>query len=309
MSTKTLAPSVVTDRDPKGMKFMAICAAAYNKAELTDGPVDTPEGEAQRVNEAEGLSDLIAQHIAKNRTIQLFVDEEVPSKYGYLSGYTRPIDIIPQTNKLRQMFKGLGFANQDLLKRIEKRDIELPKGTEGWFAIPNWMKNPGIFGKTYSEAVQKVLDTIKETRGRLYNYREGSIDEAHLRQSARSVEAWKKIAEEQGNPDILIVAGQFGLRHRGRSVRRALAVMPKQGEFGLGAFALGCMLLTHENRLQDYNDLWIDCAGDEFSPLGVGRFSRAPYLGFGGGGVGFGTSGVGFAFDFFGSASGFFPQS
>jgi len=58
--SSTLAPSVVTQRDPKGTKFMSIVGAAYDKARLT-------EDEAQRVNEAKGLSDLIDRFIAEHR--------------------------------------------------------------------------------------------------------------------------------------------------------------------------------------------------------------------------------------------------
>lgn len=58
--SQTLAPSVVTQRDSKGLKFMSITGAAYDKALLT-------EPEAQRVNEAPGLSDLIDRFIAEHR--------------------------------------------------------------------------------------------------------------------------------------------------------------------------------------------------------------------------------------------------
>lgn len=58
--SNTLAPSIVTNRDPKGTKFMSVVGAAYDKNRLT-------EDEAQRVNEAKGLSDLIDRFIAENR--------------------------------------------------------------------------------------------------------------------------------------------------------------------------------------------------------------------------------------------------
>ena len=56
---KTLAPSV-TARDPKGLKFISVVEAAYNKAGLSDE-------EAQRVNDTPGLADLVAGFIAENR--------------------------------------------------------------------------------------------------------------------------------------------------------------------------------------------------------------------------------------------------
>ncbi|MEK9185095.1 MAG: hypothetical protein AAB866_02965 [Patescibacteria group bacterium] len=299
---KTLAPStVVTTRDSKGRHFISTVEDAYDKAELG-------EEEAQRVNEAEGLADLITNFIAENRTTDKFKDEEVKSSYSYLSGY-KPKGLNEQCNKLRVLFSGIGFCNQDLLAQIEKGEVELPKHAEGWFAIPNWMKNPKIFGTTYSEAVQKVLNMIKQIRnGKFENYREGQLDEKRLRQLARTQKFFRDLSESQGNPDILIVPAQFGIRHRGRSVRRAREVF-LTNEFGLGAFAVGIMILTHPERLQHYDDLYIDCAGDEYDDPGSDvRFDRAPYFRFFDGKVKFGTDYVGNADDRYGSASGLVPQ-
>jgi len=282
---------------------MSIVEAAYNKAGLN-------EKEAQRVNDTPGLSEIITNFIAENRVTDQFKDEEVPSQYGYLSGYNKPKGLTEQANLLRQLFSGLGFVNLDLQGAIEKGEVPLPQNTEGWFAIPNWMKNPKIFGASYNEALQVILNKIKETRnGAFYNYREGQIGPKQLRQTATSEKFWKQISEEQGDPDILIVAAQFGIRHRGRSVRRAREVMLDNGsEFGLGAFAVGIMLLTHPERLMNYDDLWIDCAGDEYDVPDAGvRFDRAPCFDFNDGKVEFGTCFVGDASVCYGSVSAFLP--
>ncbi len=227
--------------------------------------------------------------------VDRFANEEVKSSYGYLSGYKKPKGITEQTNILRQLFPGIGFADEKLAEQ------PLPKNAEGWFAIPRWEK----IAPTYGEAVQKVLDLIKKTRdGKFYNYREGQIDEKHLRQSKKSEKMFQKIGQNQKNYDILIIPAQFGINHRGRSVRRALEVM-RASEFGLGAFAVGIMILTHPERLQNYDDLWIDCAGDEFSLKADGDFSWAPFFIFDGGDVEFCAGWVGGVLFFYGSASGF----
>ncbi len=240
-----------------------------------------------------------------------FKDEEVESTYGYLSGYAKPNGLTAQCNRLRELFSGIGFANLDLLGSIEKGEVALPVNTEGWFAIPNWIKNPAIFGTTYGEALQKVLDTIKTTRnGKFYNYRDGQLGPERLRQSKHTEKFFRELSEAQGNPDILIVAAQFGIRHRGRSVRRAREVIVgTSGEFGLGAFAVGIMILTHPERLMNYDDLWIDCAGDEFDdPVSDVRFVHAPFFDFNDGEVKFGTGAVAYASGVYGSASGVVPQ-
>jgi len=256
------------------------------------------------------LRQFAVEKIAEFAVVNEFANEETESSYGYLSGYKKPADINAQCNQLRILFPGIGFANQDLQARIEKGEVKLPKHAEGWFAIPNWKKNPKIFGSTYSEAVQNVLNAINKARkGAFYNYRDGEIDEKHLRQSARSVKFWDDLAKQQGDADILIIAAQFGLRHRGRSVRRARVVMEDTaGEVGLGAFAIGIMILTHPERLKNVDDLWIDCAGDEFSPDADGDFSEAPDFEFDDGRVEFGAGDVSHVYEFCGSASWFLPQ-
>lgn len=229
-----------------------------------------------------------------------FKNEEVKSNYGYLSGYRKPKSITEQCNILRQIFPGVGFADEKLAER------EVPANAEGWFAIPKWQ----TVAPTYSEAVQKVLDAIKKARnGKFYNYRDGQINEERLRQTTKTASVFQKLSDEQKDHDILVVAGQFGLRHRGRSVRRAREVF-SANELGLGAFAVGIMILTHAERLQNVDDLWIDCAGDEFDdPDADVRFARAPCFHFSDGKVKFDTHWFGYANDYFGSASAFVPQN
>ena len=305
---KPLSQTSVTDGQLKQIKRVATDAAEKAIAEFgldKDG--------AQRVHAhgdefAEAIRTAVTTALKDLSVSDKFKDEEVESSYRYLSGY-KPKGLNEQCNQLRILFSGIGFPNQDLLAQIEKGEVELPKNAEGWFAIPNWMKNPTIFGATYSEALEKVLSCIKQTRnGTFENYREGQLDEKHLRQSARTVMFWKQLSEAQGNPDILIVPAQFGIRHRGRSVRRAREVF-LTNEFGLGAFAVGIMVLTHPERLQHYDDLWVDCAGDEFDDPDSGvRFGHAPCFRFSVGGVEFDACYVGGAHDRYGSASGLVPQ-
>ena len=255
----------------------------------------------------EGIQKLIengdefqARIIAGIRELSLsnqFADEEVKSSYGYLSGY-KPKGITKQTNILRQLFPGIGFANEKLAEKA------LPANAEGWFAIPRWQS----VAKTYNEAVEKMLELIKQQRkGKFYNWREGELGAQYLRQHECTMKKLETLAEQQKGYDILVVAAQFGLRHRGRSVRRAREVFTAN-EFGLGAFELGCMLLTHPERLQHYDDLWINCPGNEYALDADCGFSFAPYFYFDGGRVGFGTYWFGYPYESYGSASGFLPQ-
>jgi len=227
-----------------------------------------------------------------------FADEEVKSSYAYPNAY-KVRGITEQTNILRQLFSGIGYADEKLA------DHPLPKNAEGWFAIPKWQ----TLAPTYGEAVQKVLDAIKKTRnGKFYNYREGQTGPEYLRQSPRTEAMFQKLGDEQKGHDILIVPCQFGLRHKGRSVRRARDVF-QANEFGLGAFAIGIMLLTHPEREVQWEQLHVDCAGDEFALDADGGFSRAPIFAFSvGGKVWFDALWFGNTGKYYGSASAFLSQ-
>jgi len=237
-----------------------------------------------------------------------FADEEVESSYGYLSGYKpnrdQAIEVIvadfeKQVGVLDELFNCGKRFNPDWIVRTHSL---CPQWVEKFFASFDWHK----IAPTYGEAVQKVLDLIKQTRnGKFHNYREGKLGSQHLRQHSKM---FQTIGEEQKDHDILVVPAQFGLNHRGKSVRRAREVM-SASEFGLGAFAIGVMLLTHPERLQNYNDLWIDCAGDEYAPGADDGFSFAPYFRFGDGEVKFGADWIGRPSGGYGSVSGFVPQS
>ncbi len=140
----------------------------------------------------------------------------------------------------------------------------------------------------------------------LNNYREGEITPRQLRQHVRTLQAFEQIAETQKG-DILIIPVQYGIRHRGRSVRRARECFGTN-EFGLGAFAVGSMALTHPERYVRWEQLHTDCAGDEFAPDADGDFSGSPVFLFVVGRLEFLTGVVSHAYVPYGSVSGFLPQ-
>ncbi len=265
---------------------------------LTEVGLDK-DGLQKLIEKGDEFQAIIISAIRELSVNNQFAHEEVESNYKYLSGYKpKGKDIAEQVATLHQLFPELGTVDEILANG------DIPSNAEGWFAIPRWEK----IAPTYGEAVQKVLNLIKQTRdGNLYNYREGQLSAQYLRQSQKSVNSFQKLGDDQKDHDILVVPAQFGLNHRGKSVRRAREIM-NASEFGLGSFAVGIMILTHPERLMNYDDLWIDCPGDEFAPEAGGRFSEAFYFFFGDGGVGLGTSDVGGVRDGCGSASGFLPQ-
>ncbi len=224
-----------------------------------------------------------------------YKDEEVESSYGYLSGYSKPKSAADQLKILREYFPKLPKGDLVPLDNVT--------GAEGIFVIPHW----SLVAKTYPEAVQKIIDALTKQRGgKFYNYRDGEIDADHIRETTQKIVAMQQLRRVQKS-DLLQVPAQFGIRHRGRSVRRVREIFAVS-EFGLGAWEIGCMLLTHPERLADYDDLWIDCPGDEWKPSDESEFSGAPFWRFGDGELGFDAYWVDFASAYYGAASGFLPQ-
>ncbi|MBI5222322.1 MAG: hypothetical protein HY980_02385 [Candidatus Magasanikbacteria bacterium] len=224
-----------------------------------------------------------------------FADEEVQSSYAYPNDH-KVKGITEQTNILRQLFPGIGFADEKLAEQ------PLPPNAEGWFAIPKWQ----TLAPTYGKAVEKVLAMIASKR-KFYNYHDGQLGAKYLRQHAKTVKMFQKLDDEQKDFDILVVPCQFGLRHKGRSVRRAREVFAAN-EFGLGTFAIGIMLLTHPEREVQWKQFHVDCAGDEFAPGADFDFSFAPLFVFHGAKVEFRAYWCNYAREHFGSASAFLSQ-
>ena len=297
----TIVKRWITSDDPKGRKATDLFRGVYDKAGLTDE-------KAQRLNENRGseFTTELAQLIQKHSLTDQYKDEVVSSDYTYPSEY-KPKSIEEKIKAAADIF---GLDPKSALE-LAKNLPELPNHAEAWFAIPKLeavakKHFPSITdpAEQYCEAVNMVLEKLADSRG-FYNYRKGQITSAQLRQSARTAEALSEMGESQSG-DILIVAAQFGMRHRGKSVRRARETF-SGNEFGLGAFAMGCMALVHPERYVKWEQLHTDCAGDEFAPDADGAFSRAPIFVFFDE-LEFGTSDVSDAADCYGSVSGFLPQ-
>ena len=299
-----MSQTLITSRDPKGLHAVGLFEAAYNKSRLD-------EARAQRLNERGGeLQDGIVKLIAELSVSNQFADEKVRSSYTYPKEYKGPKPVADQIKTLAKIF---GLDPSHAIE-FAKNLPALPEGAEGWFAIPSVdalakKRFPEVTdpAQKYCQAVQLVHVKIAASRSfcNYCNYCEGQITPAQLRVHARTAHALDFIAETQKS-DILIVAAQLGMRHRGKSVRRAREVFVAN-EFGLGSLAVGSIVLTHPERLVRWEELDMDCSGDEFSPGADGGFSRSPCFYFDGG-VWFVARFVGGPLYFFGSVSGFLSQ-
>lgn len=236
----------------------------------------------------------------KRSLSKCYIDEEVWSDFTYPVGYgVKPIT--EQIDILHKFFPQLSlqFTRKFIERMLPK--ITLPSGAEGWFAIPRADR----IASSYNEAVEKIFMVLGPIY-KLINYREGRLGPQHLRQHERTVRMLDKLSEKQPG-DIVLIPTQFGLRHRGRSVRRVRHIFAAN-EFGLDSFATSCMLITHPERLASTMNLWVDCPGDEYSELTDGKFSYVPCFGLKDEQVGFNTWWIGEARSHRGSLSGFLPQ-
>ena len=220
------------------------------------------------------VADQVVEIIHRHTVSDKYKDEEVGSNRIYPPTYrVRPIEA--QVTELRKLFSSLGSCLEKLARK------PLVEGAEAWFAIPRWQ----ALAPTYSEAVELVLGVLAARR-RVSNRIIGRLSEKYIRQSERSILAESILADQQQGCDILVVAAQAGMLHRGCSARRTRVAMAGN-EYGLGVFACACMLLTHPERLSTGDTLMIDCSGDEYSVRGDYTFDRVPLFDYDIGGIEF----------------------
>jgi hypothetical protein len=213
------------------------------------------------------VANLVVEAIHRHTISDKYKDEQVPSDRVYPPAYkVKPIET--QVNDLKKLFPSLHTCQERLARR------DLPDGAEDWFAIPRWQ----AVAATYNEAVEQAL-AILATKRKFQCRLTGRLGPTFLRQRERSMLAGKILADQQQGSDILVVAAQAGMRHRGCSARRARVAMAGN-EFGAGVFAIACLLLTHPERLSTDETLMIDCGGDEYSLRGDITFDRVPLFDF-----------------------------
>lgn len=238
----------------------------------------------------------ITEKIRELSVSNQYFDEEIGSNYGYPKEYKlKPLQT--QIETLRDHFSQFSLKCKNWNDAWE--GSLLPNGSEGWFAIPQWEK----IAPSYERAVEMVLDAIASTR-KVYNCCKEMLGSNFLRQRERTTRMLRTLNDKYVVDDILIIPAQFGKRHVGRSARRVCEIFESR-EFGLGAFAVGCMLLTNPDRITNYEDLFITCPGDE-SARG-GRFDSVPVFCVSGGGIRFDTLPSKHFGNGWGAISGFLP--
>lgn len=151
--------------------------------------------------------------------------------------------------------------------------------------------------KTYPEAVEKIFKAIEDTRP-FKNY----LITKNIRETPRKQEMLAKVTKD----GVIEIEIQTGQKYKGKSVKEARELFGSN-EFGLGAYEVACIVLAKPELLTQWEDLGIDCPGDEYLDEGD-SFQYSPCLCFFGGRVKFGSGWFDVADDDFGSASAFLSQ-
>lgn len=295
---------VVTDTTRKAV------AEAVEKADLTK------EG-AQHVlgNGDEVVAAVLAAAVAAIKNLSIpnqFADEERASSYGYPQGW-RIKSIAEQATVLAKFFPGLDVSHAgELAKRYEKDDkLVLPEGMDGLAVIPKHSAIARLTTGTnenwpaYNRALAHLLGVVKSARPEFVDYTDGAVGPDCERLAPKTAAVYAEMENVPG--DVVVLAAQTGLLHRGKSVRRARVVFGAK-EFGLDSFVVGCIILTHPERLNDPNVLWIDCAGSERAPRAGDAFAGVSYWSFDDGRLEFSSDRISPPNGDYGSASGVRPE-
>lgn len=285
--------------------------ASITLEKITDGQMAKVKEIVEAALRKSGLKGDAVQEIIerggelKNKLIPVFqelgersyADEEVESTYGYPEGWK--LKSVSEQLVILEKIEEFKVLDGNHVIEIAKGFLELPEGAEGLVVIPK----PSKVGKSYNESVELVTKLMAKHRKDWYNFSEGRLGPEHLRLNEKPQQALSQLERETPG-DYLVLAVQTGLRHRGRSDRRA-RVMFSDNEFGLGPYKLGIILLLHPERLQKSEHLAIDCAGCEcFSATGR-KFPGSFYFDWSAGSLNFGLRLVDSVHPRFGSASGF----
>ncbi len=230
--------------------------------------------------------------IKEYSTTNKFVNEEIDSGYMYPREYKGPKPIIEQIMRISNRFNLDPKKALEYIKNLPDFKSFVPKDAlpwVGWFAFPR------------SVNLELIVYQISEIAKPIYS----KID--HFRVHHRTAWFLDQVAKMQGDSDILVIAAQLGMYHRGRSSRRALEVFANN-EFGLNS-VIGCSIaITHPERFTRQEQLHMILPGDQFDyPTSPDRFSYVPILYLYKGDLHLDTSKCSAFYSIYGSASGFLP--
>ena len=208
-----------------------------------------------------------------------FADELTKLGYSYPQGWSPdPLDV--QRDRLLAAFPGLKLP--DPIKG------DLPTGFDvlGYHIFPERLGlrhgisdcNGASYGHLIQEVVFPKLAEVYKANGRGFeNYRAGELGSDYIRLELRgrvALEAIQAVTEY----DAYIAPVSYGKRWAPNTLSprnaRETALLAK--ELAQGSAQVGCHLIAQPGRLVAYEDLFLDCSGDEYNWDAGGGWSSCP---------------------------------
>lgn len=146
-------------------------------------------------------------------------------------------------------------VNENFIERI--MEVGLPDGAEALFVVPK-MK------ESYARETKQALTFLEEQR-RFYSHIE--VGQKKIRREDKTLRSLNVLSTAQKDAgDIIIIPGQFGINHLNKSVDLVRKEMAPN-EFGLGAYEVAWMMITHKERENSINGVHVDCPGDTYASI------------------------------------------
>jgi len=146
-------------------------------------------------------------------------------------------------------------ANEDFIEMIV--EVGLPNGAEALFVIPK-MK------ESYARETTQVFSFLDEQRS---FHAHVKMEQKKLRREEKTIKCLDILSKAQKEAgDIIIVPAQFGINHLNKSVNQVRKEMAPN-EFGLGAYEVAWMMITHSERENSINGVHVDCPGDTYASI------------------------------------------
>lgn len=181
------------------------------------------------------------------------------------------------------------FLNPDKAIRYYREayaGIKMPEWVEGPFVI---VPLPAFQRHLFSDitdpaglmclAVNMALQKLEASRPYI-NWRREAIVPNQFRRKPEWVPLYERLYASQPESDFIVVPGQYGMRHRGLSMRSASALMQETpGELPAGSLEGAVMALANPSRyFGGYNALYTDLPADECRPYQEPRYSFSGYF-------------------------------
>ncbi len=201
--------------------------------------------------------------------------------------HARPWDfknIVEQAVILAQYFPGLDFSRVvDVAVRSfwKKGHFVLPDGMDGLALIPKHsavarLAKGNEEWPAYNRALVHLFEILKADCREFDFVDIIGVGPDVERCTRKTVEVYRRLEAIPG--DVLVMAVQTGRLYKGKSAYDVCDLLKMKQEFGLDSFAVGCIVLTHPERM-DKPEPHIDSVGSVHAPFPEAPFAEVTCLG------------------------------